>query len=101
MSSKAITRTIPYDAAEFLRSDEECALYLQAVMEGDDVTERNIAAALGDIARAKGMSQLARETGLTREALYRSLSLEGNPNLSTLLKVTRALGVRLTAEAAA
>lgn len=95
--SKPKIATHPYDAAEFLRTDEECALYLQAVMEEDGVTERNIAAALGDIARARGMAQLARETGLAREALYRSLSADGNPSLSTLLKVTHALGVRLTA----
>lgn len=97
MSKKAKTETLPYDAAEFLRSDKECAMYLQAVMEEEDVTEKNIASALGDIARARGMAQLARETGLAREALYRSLSQNGNPSLATLLKVTRALGVRLTA----
>jgi probable addiction module antidote protein len=90
-------QTIPYDAAEFLRDEADCAAYLQAMMEEDGVTEKNIAAALGDLARARGMAQLARETGLAREALYRSLSPEGNPNLATLLKVTRAMGVRLTA----
>ena len=95
MSKKTKIETVSYDAAEFLRTDEECALYLQAVMEEDDVTERNIAAALGDIARARGMAQLARDTGLAREALYRSLSSEGNPNLSTLLTVTHALGLKL------
>lgn len=95
MSKKAKTETLPCDAAEFLRTDEECALYLQAVMEEDGVTERNIAAALGDIARARGMAQLARDTGLAREALYRSLSSEGNPSLSTLLKVMHALGLKL------
>lgn len=97
MGKKSEVATVPYDAAEFLRTDEECALYLQAVMEEDGVTEQNIAAALGDIARARGMAQLARDTGLAREALYRSLSRDGNPSLSTLLKVTQALGLRLTA----
>jgi len=95
--SKAKIQTVPYDAAEFLRDEADCAAYLQAVMDEEGVTEKNIAAALGDIARARGMAQLARDTGLAREALYRSLSPEGNPNLSTLLKVTRALGIRLTA----
>jgi probable addiction module antidote protein len=89
-------KTIPYDAAEFLRDEADCAAYLQAVMEEDDVTEQNIASALGDIARARGMAQLARDTGLAREALYRALSPEGNPSLSTLLKVTRAMGVRMS-----
>jgi probable addiction module antidote protein len=96
MSEKKEIRTFPYDAAEFLRDNEDCALYLQAVMEEDGVTTQNIAAALGDIARARGMTRLARETGLAREALYRALSRDGNPSLSTLLKVTRALGVQLT-----
>ena len=90
-------KTIPYDAAQFLHDEADCAAYLQAVMEEDGVTEQNIAAALGDIARAHGMAQLARETGLAREALYRSLSPDGNPSLSTLLRVTRALGMKLTA----
>lgn len=100
MSTNVKTRTLPWDAAEFLRDAADCAAYLQAVMEEDGVTEKNIAAALGDIARTRGMTQLARDTGLAREALYRSLSPEGNPNLSTLLKVTRALGVQLTAKPA-
>ncbi|VFR22185.1 FIG045511: hypothetical antitoxin (to FIG022160: hypothetical toxin) [plant metagenome] len=70
-------------------------LYLQACMEeaGDDATF--IAKALGDIARAKGMTQLARDTGLGRESLYKALSGEGNPSFATILKVTRALGIRL------
>jgi probable addiction module antidote protein len=97
MRKKAKIETILYDAAEFLRTDEDCTLYLQAVMEEDGVTEQNIAHTLGDIARARGMAQLARDTGLAREALYRSLSRDGNPSMSTLLKVTRALGMKLTA----
>lgn len=97
MQKKTTLHTAPYDAAEFLRDEADCVAYLQAVMDEDGVTEKNIAAALGDIARARGMAQLARETGLAREALYRSLSPEGNPSLSTLLKVTHALGVKLTA----
>lgn len=94
MDKKA--ETISYDAAEFLRSDEDCALYLQAVMDEEGVTEKNIAAALGDIARARGMAQLARDTGLAREALYRSLSTDGNPSFATVLKVARALGLKLS-----
>ncbi len=97
MRRKSRTVTVPYDAAEFLRDDAECAAYLQAVMEDEDATEKNIAAALGDIARARGMAQLARDTGLAREALYRSLSADGNPSFATIMKVTRALGVKLTA----
>ena len=65
-------------------------------MEDDGVTEKEIASALGDIARARGMVRVAREAGVSREALYRALSDEGNPTLGTILKVTRALGLRLT-----
>lgn len=97
MRKKTKTTTVSYDAAEFLRDDAECAAYLQAVMEDEGATEKNIAAALGDIARARGMAQLARDTGLAREALYRSLSSDGNPSFATIMKVTRALGVKLTA----
>lgn len=89
--------TRPYDAANYLRDDEDCAAYLEAVielaMEDGDVTL--ITSALGDIARARGMSQLARETGLAREGLYKSLSAEGNPEFATVLKVIKALGLTL------
>jgi len=73
------------------------ALYLDACIVESDGDPAFIAKALGDIARAKGMTQLARETGLGRESLYKALSSAGNPELSTILKVTRALGVRLAA----
>ena len=89
-----------WDSAEYLNSDEDIALYLDACLEeaGDDPAF--IAKALGNIARARGMSQLARETGLGRESLYKALSGEGNPSFATILKVIRALGVKLHAETA-
>lgn len=97
-SSKPKTST--YDVAEHLRTPEEMAAYLDAWLEEapDDVS--GIARALGDIARAKGMSQVAKEAGLSRESLYRALSEGGNPSFATVLKVARALGVRLHAEPA-
>jgi probable addiction module antidote protein len=89
-----------WDAADHLRTKAQIAAYLEACMEegGDDPAF--IAAALGDIARARGMSQLARATGLTREGLYKSLAPDGNPSLGTILKVMRALGLKLTPKAA-
>ena len=93
----ARTRTKKWDAAEHLKSEEDMAAYLEAALEDGDATV--VAAALGDIARAKGMSDIARETGLGRESLYKALSPEGNPGLSTILKVVKALGLRLHAEA--
>jgi len=94
------TKTVPYDVAEQLRTPEEMAAYLDAWLEEapDDVS--GIARALGDIARAKGMSQVAKEAGLSRESLYRALSADGNPSFATVLKVARALGVKLHAAAA-
>ena len=93
----AKTRTKKWDAADHLKTDEDMAAYLEAALEEDDPTL--VAAALGDIARAKGMSQIARETGLGRESLYKALSPDGNPEFSTVLKVVRALGLRLHAVA--
>ena len=89
-----------YDTADYLKSDEDIARYMEAVMEegGDDPAY--IAQALGAIARARSMSQLARDTGLTREGLYKALSGEGNPSFATVLKVARALGVKLHVEPA-
>lgn len=89
-----------WDSAEHLNSNEDIALYLDACLEeaGDDPAF--IAKALGNIARARGMSQLARETGLGRESLYKALSGEGNPSFATILKVIHALGVKLHAETA-
>jgi probable addiction module antidote protein len=89
-----------WDSAEHLKTDEDMALYLEACLEeaGDDAAF--IAKALGNIARAKGMTQLAKETGLGRESLYKALSGEGNPSFATILKVTHALGIRLHAQSA-
>ena len=92
------TTTKPYDAAEYLASEEEMAAYLEeAFSEGDAPL---IIQALGTIARARGMTQLARETGLRRESLYKALSSEGNPEFGTILKVVKALGIKLHAETA-
>jgi probable addiction module antidote protein len=87
-----------WDVVEHLKTDEDMALYLDACMAEDPGDGSLIRAALGDIARAKGMSQLARDTGLTREGLYKALSAEGNPEFTTIMKVIRALGLRLHAE---
>ncbi len=88
-----------WDAVEYLKTEEDMVAYLQACMDeaGDDAAL--IAAALGDIARAKGMTQLAKETGLGRESLYKALSGEGNPSFGTILKVIHALGLKLQPQA--
>lgn len=91
------TRTTPYDVAEHLRTPEEMAAYLDAWLEEAPDDAAGIAKALGDIARAKGMSQVAKDAGLSRESLYRALSADGNPSFATVLKVARALGVKLHA----
>ena len=93
--SKSKVKTRVWDPSEHLESEEDIAAYLQAAFEEGDAAL--IAAALGDIARAKGMSQIARETGLGRESLYKALSVEGNPEFSTILKVVAALGLKLQA----
>jgi len=98
--AKDKTTTRPYDAAAYLKTEEECALYLQAVIDDSDGDPALIVAALGDIARARGMMQLARETGLTREGLYKALSPEGNPSFATIMKVCKALGLKLHADPA-
>jgi probable addiction module antidote protein len=87
--------TTRWDPAEHLDTPEAIAAYLDAALE--DGNSKLIAAALGDAARARGMTALARETGLSRESLYRALSSDGNPELATVLKVLRAFGVRLEA----
>ena len=89
-----------YDPAEYLQSEEQIALYLEAILEeaGDDPAL--IAHALGDLARARNMSQLARDTGMSREGLYKALSGEGNPSFATVAKVAKAMGLRLTFKAA-
>lgn len=93
-------KTTRWDSAQHLKTDEDMIAYLDACLAeaGDDPAF--IAHALGVIARAKGMSQLARDTGLGRESLYKALSGEGNPSFGTILKVMHALGVRLHVEAA-
>jgi len=91
----ATTATRPWDAADHLENEDDMAAYLEAAFEEGDPSL--IAAALGDIARAKGMTQIARETGLGRESLYKSLSAQGNPELATILKVVAALGLQLHA----
>ena len=93
-------KTTPYDVAEHLRSPEEMAAYLDAWLEEAPDDAAGIAGALGNIARAKGMSQVAKDTGLSRESLYRALSAGGNPSFATVLKVVKALGVKLHVEAA-
>lgn len=93
------TTTTRYDVAEHLRTQEEMAAYLEASFEEANGDAAFIAKALGDIARAKGMSRVARDAGLSRESLYRALSGERTPNFDTILKVVRALGLKLHAEA--
>ncbi len=99
-STETATKTLAYDVAEQLRTPEEMAAYLDAwLMEApDDIG--GIARALGDIARAKGMAQVAKEAGLSRESLYKALSENGNPSFATVLKVTKALCLQLHAGAA-
>ncbi len=92
------TTTTPYDVAEHLRTLEEMAAYLEACLEEADGDAAFVAKALGDIARAKGMSQVARDAGLSRESLYKALSGERSPGFDTILKVIRALGLKLHAE---
>ncbi|MGQ0621199.1 MAG: addiction module antidote protein [Panacagrimonas sp.] len=93
MTSESFSR---YDTADYLKTEDDVTAYLEAVMEegGDDPAF--IARALGVVARARNMSQLARDTGLTREGLYKALSGEGNPSFATVMKVARALGLRMT-----
>lgn len=93
------TKTTRYDVAEHLRTPEEMAAYLEAALEEAGGDAAFVAKALGDIARAKGMSQVARDAGVSRESLYKALSGERAPGLDTILKVIRALGLRLHAEA--
>ena len=95
----AKTQTTPWDPAENLCTEEDMAVYLEAALEDGDPTL--VSAALGDIARAKGMTQVARDAGLGRESLYKALSPTGNPELATVLKVVAALGLQLHASPAA
>ena len=86
-----------WDVVEHIKSEEDMNLYLDACFEEDPGDGSLIRAALGDIARARGMAQLARDTGLSREGLYKALSPEGNPEFSTVVKVIHALGLKLHA----
>ena len=93
------TMTVPYDGSALLKSRKQMAAYLEAALEDGD--PRVVSAALGNIARAQGMSQIAKDTGLSRESLYTALSEEGNPRLTTFLKVVHTLGIDLKAQARA
>ncbi len=94
------TKTVAYDVAEQLRTPEEMAAYLDAWLEEAPEDIGGITRALGDVARAKGMTQVARDAGLSRESLYKALGENGNPSFATVLKVARALGVKFHAEPA-
>lgn len=94
------TKTTRYDVAEHLRTSAEMAAYLEACLEESNGDAAFVAKALGDIARAKGMTQVARDTGLSRESLYKALSGERSPTFDTILKVIQALGIKLHAGAA-
>jgi probable addiction module antidote protein len=91
----AKTKTKRWAAADYLKSDADIIAYLEAAFEDGD--SGVVAAALGDIARAKGMTKVAREAGLGRESLYKALSAGGNPELGTVLRIVRALGIKLHA----
>jgi len=91
------TRTIRYDVAEHLRTPKETAAYFEACLDETNGDAAFIAKALGDIARAKGMSQIARDAGLSRESLYKALSGERSPDFETILRVVGALGLKLHA----
>ena len=95
--AKIVTK--PWDPADHLHTEEDMAAYLEAALEAGD--PNLVAAALGDIARAKGMTQVARDAGLGRESLYKALSPAGNPEFATILKVITALGLQLHAAPAA
>ncbi|MES2721887.1 MAG: addiction module antidote protein [Pseudomonadota bacterium] len=94
--TKTVTTRV-WDPAEHLKTEADVAAYLQASLDEGDTGL--IMAALGDIARARGMSEVARAAGLGRESLYKALSKDGNPEFATVLKVVQALGLKLTATA--
>ena len=91
-------KTRPWDVVEHLETEEDITAYLEAVL--DDGDPALVSAALGDIARSRGMTEIAREAGLGRESLYKALSPEGNPEFATVMKVLRALGLSLHVKAA-
>lgn len=94
-------KTSPYDVADYLDSQEDIQAYLDAVLEeaGDD--PRLIVHALANITRTKNMSRIARESGISREGLYKALSEEGNPSFATVAKIARALGLKIRFQSAA
>jgi probable addiction module antidote protein len=91
-----VVETRPFDPASYLQTEEDILYYLEAAMEGND--PKHIAGALGDVARSKGMSEIARKAGVGRQALYNALSENGNPTLETLVGVLSALGLQLTVQ---
>jgi probable addiction module antidote protein len=93
--AKPETKLVPFDAAKYLTDDEVVAEYMNAVLETEDFDL--LLLALGDVARARGMAQVAKDAGLGRESLYKALAPGAKPRFDTVLKVARALGVRLTA----
>jgi len=93
-------KTTAWDSTEYLKTDEDIQLYLDACFEEASDDSEFIVHALGVIAKAKNMSQLARDTGLTREGLYKAFSPEGNPTFSTVVKVSKALGLKVSLHAA-
>ena len=92
--AKKKSKTFPYDSAEYLDSTEAIKAYMEEALETDDPAF--IAKALGTIARARGMSQIARRAGLSRESLYKALSTEGNPEFGTIIRVMHALGLKFS-----
>ncbi|HZF09691.1 MAG TPA: addiction module antidote protein [Thermoanaerobaculia bacterium] len=96
--TKAFTKLLPFDAARYLTDDAAIAEYMTAVLEADDLDL--LLLALGDVARARGMAQVAKDAGLGRESLYKALAPGAKPRFDTILKVARALGIRLSAHVA-
>jgi probable addiction module antidote protein len=96
--AKRKTKTFPYDSAKYLDTSEAIAAYMEEALESDDPAF--IAWALGTVARARGMAQVAKKAGLSRESLYKALSTEGNPEFATIFRVMQALGLKFTITAA-
>lgn len=92
--AKAKTKTTPYDSAEYLDSEEAINAYMEEALATDDPSL--VAKALGTIARARGMAQIAKKAGLSRESLYKALSAEGNPEFGTVLRVMHALDLKFS-----
>jgi probable addiction module antidote protein len=95
------TITTPYDTAEYLKTEEDMKLYLEICLEEDDGDGALVRLALSNIARARGMTQIAKDTGIARESLYKALSADGNPSFATMLKIFKSLGFSLQAVAQA